>query len=438
MPFRNRNYRLLWIANLIASFSGHVAMIAFPLAAIRHLGAGEWEMGLLVAVETLPFVLFSLPSGALVDRFATHKVVLWCFVALALATVIVPLSFALGAAHMGWLYLAGFLMGTVMCLEGVAAQVFTTELVSRKALVEANAWMMGTESGLKLIAPAAGGMLVEWLGAPMTLWCEVLLVGMAALVLTRIRHEATRERPAPRPLAETLLPLIAEGVRAVWQSPILRSAALVVMLWQLLWHGVYAMLVLYATRDVGLSAAQLGLASACGAAGVLAATMGSKRIELRLGLGKGMLIGLAGAGLGWGLMAGVVALPAGMRFWAFALSYAVMDFGLTIGFVCYLSLRQVVAADHLLGRVVATMRFSNLLLAPFGSALFGALAKAAGMPWAFGLAAGLCLLLTLAASFTVLVKVRSAAAEEERRRLATAETPELQATPDAAPGWAAR
>jgi hypothetical protein len=48
MPLRNRNYRLLWLANLIASFSGHVAMIAFPLVAIKHLGATDWEMGVLI------------------------------------------------------------------------------------------------------------------------------------------------------------------------------------------------------------------------------------------------------------------------------------------------------------------------------------------------------------------------------------------------------
>lgn len=408
MPFNNKNYRLLWLANLIASFSGHVSMLAFPLVAVQQLHATEWEMGLLVAVEVLPFVLFSLPAGTLVDRLPTHRVVVWSIASLAAVTVIVPLSDALGMLYMGFLYLAGFLMGAVMCIEGVASQVLTTELVSRKGLVQANAWLMGTESGLKLIAPAAGGVLVQTIGAPATLWCEVILLSGATLVLMRIRHSGMRERPQH----SDTWPLIVEGLRAVWRSSVLRVSAAIMMVWQLLWHGVYALLVLYATRELALSPAQLGLATACGAAGVLAATLLSGRVERRLGLGRGMLIGLALAGAGWGLMA---LAPRGHGFAAFALAYVVMDFGLTLGFVCYISLRQAVVADALLGRVTATVRWLSLLLAPFGSALFGWLAHRSSVEAAFGSAALLCLLLTAAGAFTAIRQVRSAEHEGRQR-----------------------
>jgi hypothetical protein len=407
MPFKNKNYRLLWLANTIASFSGHVSMIAFPLVAVRHLGASAWEMGLLIAVEVLPFVLFSLPAGTLVDRFNTQKIVFWSFVALALVTVIVPLAFTFSVLSMPILYIAGFLMGAIMCLEGTAAQVLTTELVSRKGLVEANSWMMGTESGLKLIAPAAGGLMVEAFGAPTTLWCEVVLIGIATLVLSRIVHSGERERPAAAPMTT----LIAQGLRAVWHSPVLRTAAAVVMVWQLLWHGVYALIVLYATRDLGLSAAQLGLAVAFGAAGVLLGTVSTSFVEKRWGLGKGMIAGLGLAGVGWGLMALAqpVALAFGgaqsVKFGLFALAYVVMDFGLTVGFVCYISLRQAAASDVMLGRVVATMRWLNLMLAPFGSVLLGALAHGSGTAVAIGVAALACVALTLVAAFTHLIRV---------------------------------
>jgi Major Facilitator Superfamily len=430
MPFQNKNYRLLWLANLLASFSGHVSMIAFPLVAVRHLGATAWDMGLLIAVEVLPFVLFSLPAGTLVDRYNTQRLVLVTFIALAAVTMLVPLAFTFGVLSMAWLYVAGFLIGAILCLEGTAAQVLTTELVSRKGLVEANAWMMGTESGLKLIAPAAGGMMVEAVGAATTLWCEVVLIGLASIVLSRIKHTGVRAKPAAAPMHA----LILEGLQTVWRTPVLRTAGGVVMIWQLLWHGVYALIVLYATRDLGFSATQLGLAVACGAAGVLMATLASGHVERRLGLGAGMLIGLGLAGVGWGLMAAVqplselaVANQGAIKFALFAAAYVVMDFGLTIGFVCYISLRQAVTADHILGRVVGTMRWLNLLLAPFGSIVFGALAHRQSTAVAMAVAAICCTVLAVAACFTLLWRVLPGVASGAEPDASTLHMPALGA-----------
>jgi MFS family permease len=411
VPLRNRNYRLLWLANLIASFSGHVAMIAFPLVAIKHLGATDWEMGVLIGVEVLPFLLFSLPSGTWVDRFDGKRMLQACFAALAAVTVIVPAAHAFGLLNMGVLYVAGFLMGSIMCVEGTVSQVFTTELVGRKDLVDANALLMGAESGLKLIGPAAGGVMVQAFGAPTTLWVECVLITGACLMLSPIRVTHKRERAKAQPM----LPMIREGLAAVWASPVLRSAAALMVCWQFLWHGVYALLVLHASRDLGLSPAQLGISTAMGAAGILAGTALAKRIEMSLGLGMGTLLGFSAASLGWGLMAACVWVPREYTMLAFGVAYAVMDFGLCIGFVCYTSLRQAVTSDALLGRVVATMRWLSLLLAPLGSVAFGALSHAAtvrfsisGTALAFGLAALVSMVLCLVARGTALGKVTTA------------------------------
>ncbi len=415
MPLRNRNYRLLWLANLIASFSGHVAMIAFPLVAIKHLGATDWEMGLLIGVEVLPFLLFSLPAGTWVDRFEGKGLLQACFAALAAVTVIVPASHALGMLSMGVLYFAGFLMGSIISVQGTVAQVFTTELVGRKDMVDANAWLMGAESGLKLIGPAAGGMLVQAFGAPATLWVECVLISAACVMLTPIRVTHKRERAVAQPM----VPMIREGLAAVWASPVLRSAAALMVCWQFLWHGVYALLVLHATRDLGLSPAQLGIATAMGAVGILGGTVLAKRIELNLGLGTGTLLGFIAASIGWGLMAASVWVPKEYAMFAFGAAYAVMDFGLCIGFVCYTSLRQAVTSDELLGRVVATMRWLSLLLAPLGSVAFGALSHAAqtryaisGTALALGLAAAISIALCLVARGSALARVKSAHAPE--------------------------
>jgi hypothetical protein len=293
--------------------------------------------------------------------------------------------------------------------------VFTTELVGRKDLVDANAWLMGSESGLKLIGPAAGGLMVQVFGAPNTLWLECVLITTACLMLAPIRVMHKRERA----VTQAMWPMIREGLAAVWASPVLRSAAALMVCWQFLWHGVYALLVLHATRDLLLSPAQLGIATAMGAAGILGGTLLAKRVELRLGLGVGTLLGFIAASCGWALMAASVWVPKSYAMLAFGVSYAVMDFGLCLGFICYTSLRQAVTKDELLGRVVATMRWLSLLLAPLGSVAFGALSHASaarfaisGTALAMGLAASVSVVLCLMAGRSALIRVRSAAVPE--------------------------
>jgi hypothetical protein len=101
-----------------------------------------------------------------------------------------------------------------------------------------------------------------------------------------------------------------------------------------------------------------------------------------------------------------------LRFVLCALGYIVMDYGLTVGFVCYISLRQSVTEDRLLGRVVATMRWMNLLFAPLGGVVFGAIASGASTAAALGIAAFTCSLLALAAWATQLKNVKPNVADD--------------------------
>ncbi len=65
---RDATYRRLWTSILISSFGGQVTMLALPLTAAVLLHASPTQMGLLTAMEVVPFVLFSLPSGVWLDR----------------------------------------------------------------------------------------------------------------------------------------------------------------------------------------------------------------------------------------------------------------------------------------------------------------------------------------------------------------------------------
>lgn len=101
---RDAVYRRLWSSILISSLGGQITMLALPLTAAVLLQASPTQMGWLQAMEILPFVLFSLPAGVLLDRVRKLPVYIAGESLLALAVASVPLAAWLGHLGMGWLY----------------------------------------------------------------------------------------------------------------------------------------------------------------------------------------------------------------------------------------------------------------------------------------------------------------------------------------------
>src|SRR5215203_1955483 len=132
---RDATYRRLWSSIVISSFGGQVTMLALPLTAAVLLHATPTQMGLLTAMEVIPFLLFSLPSGVWLDRVRKLPVYVIGETSVALAAASVPLAWWLGWLSMGWLYLVGFVLGSVHTVAGTAAQIVLMQVVARDRLV---------------------------------------------------------------------------------------------------------------------------------------------------------------------------------------------------------------------------------------------------------------------------------------------------------------
>ncbi|MBC7977600.1 MAG: MFS transporter, partial [Myxococcales bacterium] len=117
---RDKAYRRLWTSILISSFGGQVTMLALPLTAAVLLHASPTQMGLLTAMEILPFVLFSLPAGVWLDRVRKLPVYIVGELTIGLVVASVPLAWWAGWLTIGWLYACGFVIGVVATVAGSA------------------------------------------------------------------------------------------------------------------------------------------------------------------------------------------------------------------------------------------------------------------------------------------------------------------------------
>ncbi len=377
---RERAFLLIWITQVIEVSAFHISNLALPLVGTVVLHASPAEMGLLIAAQALPFAIFSLPTGVWVDRFARTRLVRICLVALGLAFVSVPIAWGLGVLSLPVLYAVGFLIGSVNTLFGTAHQVLVTHTVGRARVVDAHRVMATTDSIIRLVAPGVAGLLIEAVGAPRSLIVQVLVLSLAWWVFRRVTEPPPDggEIAAEKAPEQSLWPSIREGLRYVWRDPALRAIAVAAAGWQFLFHGFQALHVLYATRELHLSPGEIGVAHILGGAGALSAGYLLKRINARMGAGQVLPFGLAMTALAW-LAFSVLPSAEPWNTPALGLCLFFFDFGCVCFFVNYISMRQIVTPNELLGRVTATMRFASVALAPVGAVAIGHLAEAVGL-----------------------------------------------------------
>lgn len=388
---RDATYRRLWSSILISSFGGQVTMLALPLTAAVLLDASPTQMGVLTAMEILPFVLLSLPSGVWLDRVRKLPVYVAGEASIAVVVASVPLAWWLGWLGMGWMYAAAFVMGCIYVTAGSAAQIVLTQVVARERLVEAHAKNALATSGAEVAGPGLAGALIKVVGAPVALLVDAVLLLVSVAILRGIRvHEIRRERPDAHFWRD-----LKAGVRFVRNTPLLVALAIAVGLWQMLHHSALVVQILFATRTLGLNEHQVGLSYVGMGLGTIVASTVGNRISKRVGPGPCLVLGFAICGLGWSLLAVAPADRWGIA--AFALMLVCFSAGAVLIFINFLALRQAVTPEHLLGRMTSTMRWLILIPAGPGALIGGWLGEHVGLRTSLGFAGLGALLLAVLA-----------------------------------------
>src|SRR5712691_11880315 len=376
--WRNRVFVKLWGSLTITHFGGQITFLALPLTAALMLDASPLEMGLLTAMEALPFPLFGLFAGVLIDRVRKLPIIIWADIGRGLALASVPACAWAGWLSMPVLYSAGFLVGLGTVAGWPAYQVFMTKRVGRKNLVEANAKICVSDSAAQLIGPGIAGALIQWLTAPVAILADACAFLASAALLRGIPPAAS---DAPKHVGRSVRGEIAEGLEVIWRDGTLRTLAWALAVWNIFRHAYIAIVVLFAVGVV-------------------------KPLNASWGFGRTMLLGLAGTGVAWVAIGLATTSP-----WTgptiFGLGLLLLDFAATLFFVNYLTLRQAVTPDRLLGRVTATMICLTVATAPFGGVAGGWIAEHAGLRATILLAGlGAIALALLVAWASPLVKMR--------------------------------
>jgi MFS family permease len=372
------DFRRYWASLVLTSFGSQIGSLALPLCAVLLLHATPAQMGILTACQAIPFAFFALPAGVWLDRNRKQPILLATKLLHGLALASIALAYWSGMLSMPWLYGVGITLGICSVIGGGAEQIFLTLMVGRERMVEAQSRFATTDSVSRLLAPGLAGILIQWLTAPVAILVDAFAFMVSAWNLSRVKvHEA-----APVPTGRHPLHDIQAGFAFIWSQPLLRALAWGAGIWHLLFYGYAALTVLFATRELGMSAGMLGTAQMLGGIGVFVSSQIIKPLNARHGAGVTMLIGTAATALGFVLMPTIPPALFGSTH-ATTAAYAALvfcfDCGVMLFFIPYQALRQRVTPDEMLGRMISTMRFLTIAVAPLGALAAGTVADRFGV-----------------------------------------------------------
>jgi predicted MFS family arabinose efflux permease len=316
-----------------------------------------------------------LHTGVLLDRVRKLPVVIAADIGRGLALLAIPVAAWFGALSMDILYAVGFFCGVQNVVGGAAYQVLIAQMAGRTRLVEANAKITLGETSSALVGPGLAGLLIQAMTAPFAIAFDAVTFFFSALLLRRLKAPNDIVHAGPK---RSVWAEIHEGLLLVWNSRTLLSLAVVAGLWQVLHHMQIAVLILFATRELNLSAGSIGVAYMFGGVGCVLAATCAERLSHRFGVGSIIVYGLALTAFGWQAF-GLVSGPPWIATIALGIAMLVFDFGAVLYGINYLALRQAITPDRLMGRMTATMRFCTVAAAPFGSLIGGALATGIGL-----------------------------------------------------------
>ncbi len=276
---REQTFRRYWTGQTISLFGDQVSILALPLTAILVLHAGAAETGLLTAAGLLPSLLFSVLAGGWVDkRGHRRRVMLSADAARAILLATVPLAYAAGLLTLIQLYAVAFLVGCASVLFNVAQSTVFASIVRPAQYVGANSLLHGSRALSFVGGQSAAGVLVQLITAPGAIALDAISFVFSALFLRSIH-------PAEPPPAVGGRGHLAEGGRFIAHSREIRALLGATATINVFGFMSAAIFVLYATRELGVTPAQLGLVLGVGAVGAVIGAALTSRVARRLGVG---------------------------------------------------------------------------------------------------------------------------------------------------------
>lgn len=375
--WRDGRFRSFWGGQTVSQFGDRISELALPLIAVTSLHASADEVALLTAAVWTPNLL-AIWLGAWVDhQRRKRRLMVMADLIRAVVLMSLPAAYLFGHVTLIQLYVVALLTGGAGVLFNTSYPSFFAHLVPRSSYVDANSLLSASRSASFIAGPAVGGVLVQVLTAPIAVVADAVSFLASAVLVGRVR--VTEPAPVNDGPAISLLKRARQGMSIIVRDPVLRAAlgsATTVNFFTFISGG--GLIVLFASRSLGLSSGLIGVAFGIGASGGLLGAVIAPRVSRLIGLGPSIAVGAV-------LFPAPIAIAAAASgpVWARAGALAIAEFLSAIGVMLYdvnlNSLQTATIPDGMRSRVAGAFSTVNYGIRPLGAIAGGLIATAFGL-----------------------------------------------------------
>jgi len=384
-PLLNQaNFRWLWAGQAISVLGSQLSGLALPVFAVTLLNVTPQQLGFLGTADNLAFLVFALLAGAWVDRWVKRRVMIVADVVRMLAVGAIPVLYFAGLFQYWQLLALGAIIGTATVFFDVASQSFIPILFKDDEIGTANSALETSGQIAGIGGPSLVGSLLIVLQAPFLLIADAVSFLVSAITLSFIRD---KEVKAPVESRRPLKTEIAEGMRFVWNQPLIRRISFTTATSNLFTSLGAVLFPIFALRYLGMSVAVFGLVWSIAAVGGLLGAMLASRLMKLIGEGQLIVASCFVSGFGFALLPVSAALPHQYSpilicVGEFLVSFTALTYNIT-----QVSARQRLCPKPLLGRMNASIRFMVWGVMPIGSFIGGLIGQQFGVVTALSVGA---------------------------------------------------
>ncbi len=362
----NRDYMLLWSGQVVSNVGTQVSTLAFPLLILAVTGSPA-QAGFVGALRALPYVIFSLPAGALIDRWDRKRTMILCDTGRALSLVSIPVALVTGHLTIIQLYLVSLIEGTLFVFFNIAEAACLPRVVPKEQLPAATAQNMATDGVTTLIGPSLGGALYT-AGRLLPFLADAISYAVSVCSLFFIKTKFQKERVAAR---RSLWIEIQEGLAWLWHHPLIRFIAILTGGNNLISAGLVLIIIVLAQRQHA-SAFVIGLIFAIGGIGGVLGAVVAPFFQKRLSFGQAII------GTSWLFALFMPLYAIAPNPFVLGLITAAAFIMVPLYNVVQFSYRSALIPDELQGRVNSVFRLIAFGGQPLGLALTGVLIQNIG------------------------------------------------------------
>lgn len=413
-----RDFWFYFGGQAVSQLGSSFTIFALPLLVFK-LTHSATNLALTTAAEAVPYLLFGLLLGAVVDRFDRKRLMLGSDVAQALVIAVIPVLAIAGVLRVADIYAVTFVQSTLGIIFNCGEFAAIPSLVGERELVTANARIMATNNAGQILGPGLAGALVAFMPVADLLFVDAgsFLISSGCLALVRRSFNAatpaTPARGSAGSAIRSLLADVREGLAYVWSNPLLRSISIMMALINFVATTANSQLVLFARRALHATSSQTGFLYAAGAAGVVAVSLLAGPLRKHFSFAVTALGALVVTGLATTVMALAGSYPAALVLWAAASGFGLL-FNINTG-----ALRQAIVPPQLFGRVVSVAQVLAWSAIPLGSLAGAAAINLSGsVTGVYAVIGGLTAAIALAFAFSPVAHGDRYLAEAAQRRQA--------------------